>query len=208
MVARAIRRNWLYGYLLATSIGGSSATVALVLWRGGVLIAAGRLTGGQFTTFILLTHLVRGAGGELVGSAAAIGRAAGATRRAFELLEHHAPAVETRGVATPSTCRGEVEFDRVTFAYPLRPTPVLVGVSLCLKAGARVGFVGSSGSGKSTLLALLQRFYDVNGGVVTLDGVPLAELEPRWLRLQLGVVSQATAAHTLPDALITQTVDS
>ena len=73
---------------------------------------------------------------------------------------------------------------------------------------ARVGFVGSSGSGKSTLLALLQRFYDVNGGVVTLDGVPLAELEPRWLRLQLGVVSQATAAHTLPDALITQTVDS
>jgi len=89
---------------------------------------------------------------------------------------------------------GEVEFDRVEFAYPSRPeSAVLKGLSVRIPAGKRVALVGESGSGKSTVIALLQRFYDPLGGEVRLDGVGIQKLQVKWLRSQLGLVSQEPA---------------
>ena len=77
------------------------------------------------------------------------------------------------------------------FNYPSRPdVPVLKGLSLTFEAGSTSALVGASGSGKSTIVALIERFYDPLGGVVKFDGVDVRDLNLRWLRSQMGLVSQ------------------
>ncbi|KAL8489716.1 hypothetical protein ACS0TY_025564 [Phlomoides rotata] len=90
--------------------------------------------------------------------------------------------------------RGDVEFDDVNFTYPSRPdAPVLNHFNLKIEAGKTVALVGASGSGKSTAIALLQRFYDASGGTLLIDGVEIAKLQLKWLRQQMGLVSQEHA---------------
>ena len=92
---------------------------------------------------------------------------------------------------TLSGVTGAIEVDDVVFAYPTRPDfTICRGYSLSIGAGQTVALCGPSGSGKSTLVALLERFYDPQGGAITLDGVDIRTLNLRWLRSQLGLVGQ------------------
>ncbi|VAI45146.1 unnamed protein product [Triticum turgidum subsp. durum] len=89
---------------------------------------------------------------------------------------------------------GEVEFKNVEFCYPSRPeSPIFASFCLRVPAGRTAALVGSSGSGKSTVVALLERFYDPSGGEVALDGVDIRRLRLKWLRTQMGLVSQEPA---------------
>lgn len=86
---------------------------------------------------------------------------------------------------------GDIEFRNVEFAYPSRPES-LIFRDFCLKipAGKTVALVGGSGSGKSTVISLLERFYDPLRGEILLDGVTIGKLQIKWLRSQMGLVSQ------------------
>ena len=86
--------------------------------------------------------------------------------------------------------RGEIRFDEVRFRYGLEGPWTIDGVSLDIAAGTSLGIVGSSGSGKSTLTKLLQRLYVPQGGRITVDGVDITQIDPVWLRRQIGVVLQ------------------
>lgn len=89
---------------------------------------------------------------------------------------------------------GEVEFKHIEFAYPSRPdTTIFKDLNLKIPAGKAVALVGGSGSGKSTVIALLQRFYDPLGGEILLDGVAIEKLQLKWVRSQMGLVSQEPA---------------
>ncbi|XP_049381952.1 ABC transporter B family member 15-like [Solanum stenotomum] len=89
---------------------------------------------------------------------------------------------------------GEVEFKHVEFAYPSRPESIILNdFSLKVPTGKTVALVGGSGSGKSTVVALLQRFYDPLGGEILLDGIAIDKLQLKWLRSQMGLVSQEPA---------------
>jgi ATP-binding cassette subfamily B (MDR/TAP) protein 1 len=89
---------------------------------------------------------------------------------------------------------GDVEFKNVEFCYPSRPeSPIFTSFSLRVPAGRTAALVGSSGSGKSTVVALLERFYDPSAGEVALDGVDIRRLRLKWLRAQMGLVSQEPA---------------
>ncbi|KAK6928250.1 ABC transporter-like, ATP-binding domain [Dillenia turbinata] len=91
-------------------------------------------------------------------------------------------------------CVGEVEFKHVAFAYPSRPESIIFkDLNLKIPAGKTVALVGGSGSGKSTVISLLQRFYDPLGGEIVLDGVNIEKLQLKWLRSQMGLVSQEPA---------------
>ncbi len=77
------------------------------------------------------------------------------------------------------------------FAYPARVnTPILNGVSLSVEPGESIALVGQSGCGKSTLFSLLMRFYEYRHGSITLDGVPLQDLNINWLRNAVSIVQQ------------------
>lgn len=89
---------------------------------------------------------------------------------------------------------GEVEFRHVAFAYPSRPESIIFkDFSFKVPSGKAIALVGESGSGKSTVIALLQRFYDPLGGEILLDGVSIDKLQLKWLRSQMGLVSQEPA---------------
>ncbi|KAI1718396.1 ABC transporter transmembrane region domain-containing protein [Ditylenchus destructor] len=113
--------------------------------------------------------------------------------------------------------KGQLKFEDVHFNYPTRPgVKVLDGISLDVNPGETVALVGHSGCGKSTIVSLLMRFYDFYKGSVTLDGVPIQDLNVEWLRNTIGLVSQepvlfaATVEENLrmgkPDATLDEMV--
>ncbi|GKV23316.1 hypothetical protein SLEP1_g33060 [Rubroshorea leprosula] len=92
---------------------------------------------------------------------------------------------------TLDNLKGEIELQHVSFKYPLRPdVQIFRDLNLAIHAGKTVALVGESGSGKSTVISLLQRFYDPDSGCITLDGVEIQKLQLKWLRQQMGLVSQ------------------
>ncbi|KAF5337589.1 hypothetical protein D9611_014801 [Ephemerocybe angulata] len=91
----------------------------------------------------------------------------------------------------PENVKGEITLEDIQFSYPSRPTvKVVKKLSLTFKAGKTAALVGASGSGKSTVINLVERFYDPTAGVVKLDGNNLKDLNLKWLRSQIGLVSQ------------------
>mmetsp|Transcript_3513 Transcript_3513/g.8954 ORF Transcript_3513/g.8954 Transcript_3513/m.8954 type:complete len:1406 (+) Transcript_3513:103-4320(+) len=90
-----------------------------------------------------------------------------------------------------SSLNGEIRFDNVSFSYPSRhESLVLENISLSLKPGQTIGVVGPSGSGKSTIVSLLERFYDVTSGSISIDGINIKDLNVSSLREHIGLVSQ------------------
>lgn len=129
-----------------------------------------------------------------------------AAREAQEALtgEAQAAEAETREMgALPVRCRGSIELAHVSVTFPGRQEAALHDVSLRIEAGEILALVGPSGAGKSTLLKLLNRIYDPDEGVVSLDGTPLPSLDLAWLRTQFGCVGQYPA---LFDATIASNV--
>ncbi|KAF5187539.1 Abc transporter b family member [Thalictrum thalictroides] len=95
---------------------------------------------------------------------------------------------------TLDNVKGEIELRHVNFKYPTRPDiQIFRDLCLAIHSGKTVALVGESGSGKSTVIALLQRFYNPDSGRITLDGVEIQKFQLRWLRQQMGLVSQEPA---------------
>ena len=91
----------------------------------------------------------------------------------------------------PNTLTTDFDLKNIEFSYPARPDmKILKGVSLDIKQGQQVAFVGSSGCGKSTITQLIERFYDPDSGQVYLNGKELKDYNLHWLRSQIGIVSQ------------------
>ena len=90
----------------------------------------------------------------------------------------------------PSEVKGEIKFEDVHFKYPTRHNKILKGLNLTVNPDETTALVGQSGCGKSTTIQLLLRFYDIKKGKITLDGVDIKDLNIKWLRAQIGLVSQ------------------
>ena len=176
-------------FLGVTSLAAYGA-VALVLWSGGRLVAAGGMTVGELTQFILYTLIVAFSLSALGDLWSDFMRAGGASERVFELLDRP-PEIPVAGGLRPETAVGRIELEAVGFAYPSRPdVPVLDGLDLVIDPGEMVALVGPSGAGKSTVASLVLRLYDPVSGAVRFDGVDIRELDPVWLRERIGVVAQ------------------
>jgi ABC transporter fused permease/ATP-binding protein len=166
------------------------AAAALVFWYGGRLVSDGKMSVGQLTSFLVYTLIVGFALGALADLWADFMKAVGAADRVFALMDR-SPAIAPVGGARPEKVDGHVQICGVRFAYPTRPeVTVLDRLDLALAPGEVVAVVGPSGAGKSTIAALLARFYDPTDGTVLLDGRDLRELDPDWLRRQIGTVAQ------------------
>jgi ATP-binding cassette subfamily B protein len=168
--------------------------ITLVVWVGTRSVLAGEITYGELGQFVLYALFSATSAGTLTEMWGEIQRASGATERLIELLnaEPHvkAPANPQR---LPQPGQGAIRFDNVGFNYPSRPErPALAGISLDIRPGERIAFVGPSGAGKSTTFQLLLRFYDPQQGRILIDGVDIAQAEPREVRERIAVVPQET----------------
>ncbi|CAF4580354.1 unnamed protein product, partial [Rotaria sp. Silwood2] len=115
-----------------------------------------------------------------------------ATETFFDLFDR-TPAIDNTSTEGQKLVdfRGEIKFDQVKFIYPIRPTSIILKkFQLHIKPSQRVAFVGASGSGKSTIIQLLERFYDVTGGQLLIDGVDIRKLNLQLVRSHFGLVSQ------------------
>ena len=180
------------GLLFSSVLLIAFCAVAVILWIGGHDVVAGNLTAGELSAFVFYAAIVASGAGTVSEVWGDLQRAAGATERIVELLGTRpaiaAPAAPER---LPARVAGTVRFERVRFAYPARPdVPALDEFTLEARPGERVALVGPSGAGKSTVLALLLRFYDLQAGRITLDGVDLAACDPRAVRRCMALVPQ------------------
>ncbi|THG99669.1 hypothetical protein EW026_g2716 [Hermanssonia centrifuga] len=122
----------------------------------------------------------------------ALTHARGAAAKLYETIDR-VPTIDSASEdgLKPEKCIGEITLEHVKFNYPSRPNvPIVKDLSLTFPAGQQVALVGASGSGKSTIISLVERFYDPLEGSVKLDGIDLRELNVKWLRSQIGLVSQ------------------
>ncbi|WP_026381528.1 ABC transporter transmembrane domain-containing protein [Afifella pfennigii] len=170
------------------------ASVIVVLWWGAQAVIVGDMTAGRLSQFVLYSVFAAAGLGEIGQVWGEISQAAGATERIVELLKTK-PAIEkpANPVALPKPPRGEVRFERVSFAYPQADVAVLSEVDLAVSPGERIAIVGPSGAGKSTVFALLMRFYDPQTGRVEIDGVDISKADPDEVRRLIALVPQDVA---------------
>jgi ATP-binding cassette subfamily B protein len=188
----AVHRIRQRALLVAAVIVLVFGAVGVILWIGGHDVVAGRLSAGQLSAFVFYAVLVAGSIGSISEVIGDLQRAAGATERLFELLTV-TPAIRAPAhpVPLPAQGAGSVGFDDVTFYYPSRPDmPALDRFALEVRASEKVALVGPSGAGKTTVFQLLLRFYDPASGRVRIDGVDLANADPREIRRHLALVPQ------------------
>jgi ATP-binding cassette subfamily B protein len=190
----AVRRTRLRAMITALGVGLVFGVITFVLWLGARQVLAGTMTYGQLAQFIVYAFLVGSSGASLSEMWGEMQRAAGAMERLGELLEAR-PRISAPPCPLKFSLpvRGSIRFDNVTFHYPSRPaTSALENFNLDVAPGETVAFVGPSGAGKSTTFQLLLRFYDPNSGRVLIDERQLADLDPRDIRAQIGLVPQET----------------
>ena len=204
-LAVALQRVWLRAVLVAVVMLLVFGAVATLLWVGGQDVLSGRASPGDLAAFIFYAFIVAGSVGAISEVWSGLQRAAGATERLVELLESPSD-IEDGPIATLPSVQGlDLTVERVGFRYPSRPDRrVLNNLSFQVKPGEMVALVGPSGAGKSTFFDLLQRFYDVDSGSISLGGIDTREFNLHALRDAFGFVPQAPSmfSGTVRDNLI------
>ncbi|XP_018680624.2 putative multidrug resistance protein isoform X1 [Musa acuminata AAA Group] len=186
------------GLAKGLAIGSNGITFAIwsfMAWYGSRLVMYHGAKGG--TVFAVGGSVI--VGGLALGSGLSnvkyFSEASSAGERIMKVIRR-VPKIDTESSygQVLASVSGSVQFKRVQFAYPSRPaTFIFRDFNLTVPAGMTVALVGGSGSGKSTVIALLERFYDPLGGEILLDGVDIRRLKLKWLRSQMGLVSQEPA---------------
>jgi ATP-binding cassette, subfamily B, bacterial MsbA len=167
---------------------GGAAIVAVILYGGHMVISGGK-TPGEFVSFVAAVLLAYAPAKRLALLNASLQDGLAAAHRIFSALDY-APRIRDKPDAKTLTVeRGRIRFEKVAFSYT-EGVPALRGVSLTIPAGETIALVGPSGAGKSTIMNLIPRFYDVDEGGVSIDGVDVRDVTLTSLRANIGLVSQ------------------
>jgi len=167
-------------------------SVVMVLWFGSHDVLTGVMSPGTLGQFLIYSVFAAGALGSLSEVWGELSQAAGAAERLTEILaERPSIAPPAKPKPLPSSGKGSIFFDDVTFSYPARPDlPALHNVTFQVKPGETVAIVGPSGAGKSTVFSLILRFYDPDSGKVIIDGVDISEADLAAVRGRIAIVPQ------------------
>ncbi len=167
----------------------SSLAIALIIWYGGGQIIGNHMTIGMLVAFLAYMRLFFMPLRELSQKYSVVQSALASAERIFQLLDTENTLTIPVNPVRPAQLRGEIEFTGVTFGYSLEQ-PVLRDLTFKAAPGETLAIVGATGAGKTTIISLLERFYDPDLGVVKLDGIDLRDLDPLFLRGQIGLVMQ------------------
>ncbi|XP_071104467.1 mitochondrial potassium channel ATP-binding subunit-like [Haliotis cracherodii] len=163
------------------------------MFAGGWMMSVHELNAGDLMSFLVATQTIERSLAQMSLLFGQIVKGVSAGARVFEFINHEAKIPLHGGKRIPfHALMGNLEFHNVGFSYPTRAEQeVLQNFNLKIQGGSVVALVGLSGGGKSTVAALLERFYDVTKGEITLDGINIQDLDPTWLRGRaLGYINQ------------------
>ena len=168
-----------FGMVLALSYGG---------WR----VIQGAMTPGTFFSFTAAVIMLYGPARRLSRSINTVQQTTGSVERVFDIIDQPPGLADRPGALTLPGFTDTIVFDHVSFRYARADELALTDITLTIRKGEVVAFVGMSGAGKSTLMDLLPRFHDVTAGRITVDGHDLRDLTQASLRAQIAVVTQET----------------
>jgi ATP-binding cassette subfamily B protein len=163
--------------------------MGLILWFGGNRVINDRMTTGELAQFIFYLQILQmpvRMSGWIVNAYA---RAASAGERMFEILDAKSPVQENPDPLDMKRPKGHVRFNNVDFSYNER-SRVLSKLNLDIEPGKIVALLGPPGSGKTSIVNLIPRFYDVNGGSITIDDIDIRDATLKSLRRNIGIVQQ------------------
>jgi ATP-binding cassette subfamily B multidrug efflux pump len=167
----------------------AALATALIILYGGGRVLAGTLTLGALVAFIQYSERFWRPISDLSEKFNILQQAMASSERIFTLLDTRADVVAPAAPVRLERVRGRVGFENVTFGYA-PGAPVLYDIDFTVEPGRSVALVGATGAGKTSIISLLARFYDVQQGRVTLDGVDVRALDPAQLRSSLALVLQ------------------
>ncbi|MGE6755007.1 ABC transporter ATP-binding protein [Rossellomorea sp. NPDC071047] len=188
------RKSKLKAYnVMSVNLSGIYITTRLmtliILVYGAWLSFSGALSYGELVAFILYINVLFKPIDKISALLELYPKGMAGFKRFTELMDME-PDIENRphAIEVP-TLRGDISFDDVTFGYESN-RPILRDLSFTIQSGQTVAFVGPSGAGKTTICSLIPRFYDIEEGAITIDGIDIREMTKESLRAQIGIVQQ------------------
>ena len=163
--------------------------ILAVLVYGAWLSFSGNMSYGEFVGFVLYVNVLFKPIDKISAILELYPKGMAGFKRFTELIGTKPQIVDRKDAIDVQLLEGNIVFKNVTFGYE-KHKPVLQGVDLSITAGETVAFVGPSGAGKTTISSLIPRFYDIDGGAITIDGIDIRDMTKRSLRSQIGIVQQ------------------
>ncbi|WP_404448402.1 ABC transporter ATP-binding protein/permease [Sutcliffiella horikoshii] len=168
-----------------------NGSILAVLWFGTIGVSNGGAQVGEVVAIVNYATRITGALSIFSFIIMAFARAKASAHRITDVLDEEIDLVDKVDVDMEATfLKGGIEFDSVSFRYPNTDIPVLEDISFRAEAGTTVAIMGATGAGKSSLFQLIPRLYDVDKGVIRVDGKDLTDLSLKKLRKQIGYVPQ------------------
>ncbi|MCY8222520.1 ABC transporter ATP-binding protein [Bacillus haynesii] len=163
--------------------------ILAVLVFGAWLSFSGNMSYGEFVGFVLYVNVLFKPIDKISAILELYPKGMAGFKRFTELIDTKPQIVDRKDAIDVPALEGNIVFKNVTFGYE-KHKPVLQGIDLSITAGETVAFVGPSGAGKTTISSLIPRFYDIDGGAITIDGIDIRDMTKRSLRSQIGIVQQ------------------
>ncbi len=185
-----------WGGVVGPIMGNTSQiTLAVTIGVGGILMLGGLLGAGGLTVFSNYARQFSMPINQISQQMATVFAALAGAERVFEVMDTEPETKDPEGAIDFGDMKGDVRLDDVTFGYVPGKT-VLKHISLYAKPGQKIAFVGSTGAGKTTVTNLLNRFYDIDEGKITIDGVDIRDIKRDELRHNIAMVLQDTHLFT------------
>ena len=169
----------------------NSVVYAAVGLTGALFAVKGAISVGGLTCFLSYANQYTKPFNEISGVVAELQNALACAERLFELVEQPPQSPDKADAVTLIDAKGNVAMQNVAFSY-VKDRELIKNLNLNVKAGSRIAIVGPTGCGKTTLINLLMRFYDVDGGVIAVDGIDINDITRSSLRRSYGMVLQDT----------------
>jgi len=161
----------------------------MVMLAGSWLVVQGEMTYGGFVSFLLLVEVFLRPIDKITGVLESYPKGIAGFRRFTRLIDTEPDIADRKGAKAVTTLKGDIVFKDAAFSYE-EGRKVLDGLNLMVKAGETVAIVGPSGAGKTTLCSLLPRFYELDSGSISIDGIDIRDMTQTSLRSQIGIVQQ------------------
>ncbi|MEU4766421.1 ABC transporter ATP-binding protein [Actinosynnema sp. NPDC023794] len=191
LLGSAMGAQFVSGLIMPMMMFLSNISYVAVAVVGGLRITSGSMTLGEVQAFIQYSRQFTQPLTQVASMANLMQSGVASAERVFELLDAEEQEPDPAEASLPAERRGRVEFEHVSFSY--RPEqPLIEDLSLVAEPGQTVAIVGPTGAGKTTLVNLIMRFYELDAGRITLDGVDITALKREDLRAQTGMVLQDT----------------
>ena len=181
-----------YGVTIGPTMGSiNNITLSLIALLGSVLFMGERISLGSISSFVLYSRKFSGPINEIANIINELFSALAAAERVFSLLDEGEELTDREGAKVLESVRGDIELSHVRFGYDPGRT-IIHDLTMQAPAGKLVAIVGPTGAGKTTIINLLMRFYDVEGGAITVDGTDVRDATRRSLRKAYAMVLQDT----------------